>query len=204
MGPHEYDTLNCDKSVIGNSLTPGENPTLNDYSHIVYVYVEGEDAQWSACIGLSKHVDLDNWERNVVILNGLEGRKTEAQKDEPLEFLTDEKLAAGTGTYTTPPYRGGYVAYQLEELGLECTPQHLPMAAWSREEGFYRVSDEDRIATFEHIEPGSADSALGTGWFYVVELRNNAVSNKYCWHVPNWTEAPLRPCPACQLNLKWP
>ena len=195
VGPYEYDTLNCDKSVIGNSLTPGENPTLNDYSHIVYVYVEGGR---NACIGLSKHVDLDNWERSVAVLNGLD-----AQKDEPLEFLTDEKLAAGTGTYTTPPYRGGYFTHQLEELGLECTPQHLPMAAWSQKEGFYRVSDEDRVATFENIEPGSADSALGTGWFYIVELRNNAVSQQYCWHVPNWTEAPLRPCPACQLNLKW-
>ena len=64
------------------------------------------------------------------------------------------------------------------------------------------VSDADRVAAFRGVEPGSADAAFADGWFLVLELYSKTLVRSYCWRVPNWTEVPVRPCPACQRGLR--
>ena len=134
VSPEETRTVLCEQSVVGNSLS--QNPTLTEYSHTVYVFVEREMG-WRGCAGFSKHDDLNNWERETLVgFAANEWRVETEDMDEPLDFLTDEKRAAGSNDYSRPPLGGGPSAgFGIEGTDRVCQPETLPVAVWTEEEG---------------------------------------------------------------------
>ena len=203
VGPRKTEDVLCEQSVVGNSLS--QNPTLNDYSHAVYVFVERQMG-WHGCAGFSKHDDLNNWERETLVgFAANEWRVETENMDEPLEFLTDEKRAAGSYDYSRPPL--GVVqsaGFGIEGADLICGPDELPMAIWNDQNGFYKVSEQDKHALYNYniIGPGTTEHAINSGWFFVLPYASSDAYPSYCWRVPNWTQVPVRPCPACQRGLR--
>ena len=185
----------CTKSAVGNSLT--QNPTLTDYSHVVYVFVERDSTQgvWPVCIGFNKHDDLTgNWDRSSMDRTNISQASPDSS-GQPLRFLTYKKLAAGILDYTKPPYRG--FSDPHGDIDIPCDPLRMPLALWTEDNGFYRINDADRQEVYSRAEPGTGDYALSNGWFFVMPDPSYTEA-AYCWQVPNWEDAPIRPCPQCQ------
>ena len=198
----ESESVACDEAVVGNSLSEGENPTLNDYSHTVYVFVEREGGR-RGCVGLSKDIDLNDIDRNVLVGGAVSSWRPESM-DVALEFLTDEKRSASSIAYSRLPLRSGATSgLPIPGESLLCGPDRLPLAFWDDRNGFYAVSNDDRLALYPRAGERDAAGAVGTGWFFVIELSSGGSQvDDFCWRVPNWPDVPVRRCPVCQEGLR--
>ena len=198
----ESESVACDEAVVGNSLSEGENPTLNDYSHVVYVFVERQPG-WRGCAGLSKDIDLNDIDRNIILGDAVNSWRPESM-DVALEFLTDEKRSTSSVAYSRLPLRSGARAgVPIPGESLLCGPDMLPLAFWDDRNGFYGVSNDDRLALYPRAGERDAAGAVGTGWFFVLELSSwGSDVGAFCWRVPNWPDVPVRRCPICQTGLR--
>ena len=79
----------------------------------------------------------------------------------------------------------------------------LPLAFWDDRNGFYGVSNDDRLALYPRAGERDAAGAVGTGWYFVLELSSwGSDVGAFCWRVPNWQDIPVKRCPQCQRRLK--
>ena len=198
----ESESVACDEAVVGNSLSEGENPTLNDYSHLVYVFVEQQPG-WRGCAGLSKDIDLNDIDRNIILGDAVNSWRPESM-DVALEFLTDEKRSTSSVAYSRLPLRlGERAGVPIPGASLLCGPDMLPLAFWDDRNGFYGVSNDDRLETYPRASVKDAAGAVGTGWYFVLELNSRGSDvGAFCWRVPNWQDIPVKRCPQCQRRLK--
>ena len=202
VAPGESESVPCEEGVVGNSLSKGENPTLNDYSHVVYVFVERQPG-WRGCAGLSKDTDLHDIDRNVILGDAVNSWRPESM-DVALEFLTDEKRSTSSVAYSRLPLRSGATAgLPIPGESLLCGPDMLPLAFWDDRNGFYAVSNDGRLALYPRAGDRDAARAVGTGWFFVLQTdESQRLVDSFCWRVPNWPDVPVRRCPVCQMGLR--
>ena len=198
----ESELVPCEEDVLGNSLLEGQNPTLNDYSHLVYVFVEREGGR-RGCVGLSKDIDLNDIDRTVLVGDAVDGWRP-ASMDVALEFLTDEKRSTSSVAYSRLPSRGGEtVGFPIPGESLLCGPDALPLAFWDDRNGFHSVSKDDRLELYPRASDEDAVGAVGTGWFFVLYTdETRRLVEAFCWRVPNWPDVPVRRCPICQTGLR--
>ena len=210
----ETESVPCEESVVGHSFSDGHNPTLNDYAHTVYLFVEREPGR-RGCAGLSKDTTLHEFDREILTGGHANEWRPQWQAENrypPLTFLTDEKRRTSSQNYSRPPlYPGVPFGQAVEDKPLICGPDKLPLAFWSNGNGFYTVSNDDRLAAFHHshafhhFSEYDAASAVGTGWFFVIfwgDATGWRIGNSSCWRVPNWQDVPVRRCPQCQQGLR--
>ena len=206
----ESESVACDEAVVGNSLSEGENPTLNDYSHVVYVFVERQPG-WHGCAGFSKDTALYDFERKVITGGHANEWRPKWQPENiyiPLTFLTDEKRRTGSQEYSRLPLVAGETTgYGITDANLLCGPDQLPFAFWDDQNGFYTVSNDDRLEAFNRIANyGEIDAAnaVGTGWFFVINSSEQqwSLGRSFCWRVPNWQDVPVKRCPQCQTGMR--
>ena len=198
----ESESVPCEEGVLGNSFSSGQNPTLNDYSHVVYVFVEREGGR-RGCVGLSKDTDLNDIDRNVLVGGAVNSWRPESM-DVALEFLTDEKRSNSSVAYSRLPLRSGETAgFGIPGEPLLCGPDQLPLAFWDDRNGFYAVSNDDRLELYPRASDEDAAGAVGTGWFFVLHTDETpSLVDAFCWRVPNWPDVPVRRCPVCQTGLR--
>ena len=198
----ESESVPCEEGVVGNSFSSGQNPTLNNYSHTVYVFVEREGGR-RGCVGLSKDTDLNDIDRNVLVGGAVNSWRPESM-DVALEFLTDEKRSNSSVAYSRLPLRSGETAgFGIPGEPLLCGPDQLPLAFWDDRNGFYAVSNDDRLELYPRASDENAAGAVGTGWFFVVHTDETpSLVDAFCWRVPNWPDVPVRRCPICQVGLR--
>ena len=199
---HEKESVRCTEDIVGTSLKEGENPTLNDYSHIVFIFVERQPGWWG-CLGLNKETALHDFSRKPLSGDAADKWRPESM-DVPLDFLTDEERRTDSQEYSRPPANFGIKYGPLEpNKKLGCNPDNFPYAFWDDQNGFYTVSNDDRLEVYPRLLEQDAASTIGTGWFYVIPKHQgtwHAASGR-CWRVPNWQDAPVRRCPQCQIGL---
>ena len=201
LAPDESEPVPCEEGVVGNSLS-GENPTLNNYSHSVYVFVEHEGGR-RGCVGLSKDIDLNDIDRTVLVGDAVDGWRP-ASMDVALEFFTDEKRSNNSVAYSRlPRVEGETAGFPIDGEPLLCGPDYLPIAFWDDRNGFYAVSNDDRLALYPRASEENAAGAVGTGWHFVLHTdENRSLVQAFCWRVPNWPDVPVRRCPICQTGLR--
>ena len=200
---HETESVACKKEVVGTSLKEGENPTLNDYSHIVFIFVEQQPGRFG-CLGLNKETTLHDFSREPVFGHAADQWRPESM-DVPLDFLTDEERRTDSQEYSRPPYGFGIRYGPLEpNKKLACNPTTSPYAFWDDQNGFYTVSNDDRLEVYPRLLEQDAASTIGTGWFFVIPKSELGwyAANGRCWRVPNWQDVPVRRCPQCQIGIK--
>ena len=202
LAPGESKSVRCEEDVVGTSMREDENPTLNDYSHTVYLFVEYKWGQ-RGCAGFSKDTDLHDFDREVVVGGAANEWRPESM-DVPLEFLTDEKRRTGSQNYSRlPRISGAFVDTAVSDKPLRCGPDQLPLAFWTNGSGFYTVSNDDRLELYPHASVIDAADAVDTGWFFVIELSpGGSLVDAFCWRVPNWQDIPVKRCPQCQTGLR--
>ena len=123
---HETESVACKKEVVGTSLKEGENPTLNDYSHIVFIFVERQPGWWG-CLGLNKETALHDFSRKPLSGHAADKWRPESM-DVPLDFLTDEERRTDSQEYSRPPTNFGIRYGPLEpNKKLGCNPTTSPM-----------------------------------------------------------------------------
>ena len=204
VGVGQKERYSCDVDTITNSLDAAENPTVNEYAHLVYVFIESEDG-WKGCIGLSKDGDLSvSRSQAFVRERDLRAWRPDSM-DVTLSFLTEDKMVAGDfWEYSRMPRIDGTPPYQ-DVPGTEfiCSPEWLPIAFWNDNTGFYTVSNDDRLEMFPRANFDiDVAKSIGSGWFFVMHLDEwQDVSSAFCWRVPNWNEVPVRRCPVCQVDV---
>ena len=200
---HETESVACKKEVVGTSLKEGENPTLNDYSHIVFIFVEPQPGRFG-CLDLNKETTLHDFSREPVFGHAADQWRPESM-DVPLDFLTDEERRTDSQEYSRPPTNFGIRYGPLEpNKKLACNPDNFPYAFWDDQNGFYTVSNDDRLEVYPRLLEQDAASTIGTGWFYVIPKSELGWYRERgsCWRVPNWQDAPVRRCPQCQIGIK--
>ena len=197
---HEKESVRCTEDIVGTTLKEGENPTLNDYSHVVYVFTELEGGR-RGCRGLSKDTDLHDFSREVAGDAASEWRLE--SMDTPLEFLTDEKRRTGSQEYSRPRGSGPTAGHPIPGEALRCSPDNMPFAFWDDQNGFYTISNDDRLEVYSRLLEQDAASTIGTGWFFVIPKYDLGwyPERGRCWRVPNWQDVPVRRCPQCQIDL---
>ena len=202
LAPDESKSVRCEEDVVGTSIKEGENPTLNDYSHTVYLFVEYEDGQ-RGCAGFSKDTDLHDFDREILVGDAANEWRPDSM-DVPLEFLTDEKRRTGSQNYSRlPRISGAFVDTAVSDKPMRCGPDQLPLAFWNDRSGFYTVSNDDRLELYPHASVIDAADAVDTGWFFVLHTdENRSLVQAFCWHVPNWQDVPVKRCPHCQTGLR--
>ena len=200
---HETEPVRCTEDIVGTSLKESENPTLNDYSHIVFIFVERQPGWWG-CLGLNKETALHDFSRKPLFGHAADKWRPESM-DVPLDFLTDEERRTDSQEYSRPPYGFGIKYGPLEpNKKLGCNPDNFPYAFWDDQNGFYTVSNDDRLEVYPRLLEQDAASTIGTGWFYVIPKHQGTLraANGRCWRVPNWQDAPVRRCPQCQIGIE--
>ena len=200
---HETESVACKKEVVGTSLKEGENPTLNDYSHIVFIFVEQQPGRFG-CLGLNKETTLHDFSREPVFGHAADQWRPESM-DVPLDFLTDEERRTDSQEYSRPPTNFGIRYGPLEpNKKLGCNPTTSPYAFWDDQNGFYTVSNDDRLEVYPRLLEEDAASTIDTGWFYVIPKSELGwyAANGRCWRVPNWQDVPVRRCPQCQTGMR--
>ena len=200
---HETESVACKKEVVGTSLKEGENPTLNDYSHIVFIFVEQQPGRFG-CLGLNKETTLHDFSREPVFGHAADQWRPESM-DVPLDFLTDEERRTDSQEYSRPPTNFGIRYGPLEpNKKLGCNPTTSPYAFWDDQNGFYTVSNDDRLEVYPRLLEEDAASTIGTGWFYVIPKSELGwyAANGRCWRVPNWQDVPVKRCPQCQTGMR--
>ena len=195
----DSESVPCAEGVVGNSLSEGENPTLNDYSHVVYVFVEREGGR-RGCVGLNKDTDLHDFDREILVGDAANEWWPD-NMDVPLKFLTDEKRKTSSQEYSRPRGLGTVAGYGTPDGAVRCGPDQLPLAFWTNGSGFYTVSNDDRLELYPRASVQDAAGAVGTGWFFVLRHQYRD-EGAYCWRVPNWQDVPVKRCPACQVGLR--
>ena len=198
---HEKEQVRCTEDIVGTSLKEGENPTLNDYSHAVYVFMELEDGR-QGCRGLSKDTDLHDFSREVAGKDPREWRPRSI--DDPLEFLTDEKRRTGSQEYSRPGYMYTVEDHPPPDETPHCSPDNMPFAFWDDQNGLYTISNDDRLEVYRRLLEQDAASTIGTGWFFVIPKYDLGwyPERGRCWRVPNWQDVPVRRCPQCQIGIR--
>ena len=200
---HETESVRCTEDIVGTSLKEGENPTLNDYSHIVFIFMERQPGRFG-CLGLNKETALHDFSRKPLSGDATDKWRPESM-DVPLDFLTDEERRTDSQEYSRPPYGFGIRYGPLEpNKKLECNPDNFPYAFWDDQNGFYTVSNDDRLEVYSRLLEQDAASTIGTGWFFVIPKHQGTwrATNSSCWRVPNWQDAPVRRCPQCQIGIE--
>ena len=197
---HETESVACKKEIVGTSLKEGENPTLNDYSHAVYLFIERQPGRWG-CLGLNKETDLHDFSREVAGNAASEWRPESMEI--PLEFLTDEKRRTGSQEYSRPGRLGQTADLPTPGEAPRCSPDNMPFAFWDDQNGLYTISNDDRLEVYRRLFEKDAASTIGTGWFYIIPKYDLEwyPEHGYCWRVPNWQDVPVRRCPQCQIDL---
>ena len=200
---HETESVRCTEDIVGTSLKEGENPTLNDYSHIVFIFIERQPGWWG-CLGLNKETALHDFSRKPLSGHAADKWRPESM-DVPLDFLTDEERRTDSQEYSRPPYGFGIRYGPLEpNKKLACNPDNFPYAFWDDRNGFYTVSNDDRLEVYPRLLEQDAASTIGTGWFLIIPKYDTGWyrERSSCWRVPNWQDAPVRRCPQCQIGIK--
>ena len=195
--------MRCTEDIVGTSLKEGENPTLNDYSHIVFIFVERQPGWWG-CLGLNKETALHDFSRKPLFGHAADQWRPESM-DFPLDFLTDEERRTDSQEYSRPPTNFGIKYGPLEpNKKLGCNPDNFPYAFWDDQNGFYTVTNDDRLEVYPRLLEQDAASTIGTGWFYVIPKHQGTwrAASGRCWRVPNWQDAPVRRCPQCQIGIE--
>ena len=200
---HETESVACKKEVVGTSLKEGENPTLNDYSHIVFIFVEQQPGRFG-CLGLNKETTLHDFSRKPLSGHAADKWRPESM-DVPLDFLTDEERRTDSQEYSRPPTNFGIRYGPLEpNKKLGCNPTTSSYAFWDDQNGFYTVSNDDRLEVYPRLLEQDAASTIDTGWFYVIPKSELGwyAANGRCWRVPNWQAVPVKRCPQCQTGMR--
>ena len=88
--------------------------------------------------------------------------------DVPLDFLTDEERRTDSQEYSRPPTNFGIRYGPLEpNKKLGCNPT-TSLCFWDDQNGFYTISNDDRLEIYPRLLEEDAASTIGTGWFYVI------------------------------------
>ena len=183
----------CQQDIVGNSLTD-ENPTINNYSHTVYVFIEPQPGQ-RGCAQFSKDTDIYDINRDVIVGYAADSWRPD-DMNTALQFLTDEKRRTNSQEYSRPPKS------RTSNTPVACGQDYLPLAIWNDYEGFYTVSNDDRLTLYPRASDRYAENTP-EGWYFVIELEQGRLINvPFCWRVPNWQDVPLKRCPACQSGLR--
>ncbi len=200
LGPKSTRKVTCSPEI--GTTFDSSNPTLNDTSHWIWVWVESGEGL-PGCWGLSRHEDWMNKPLPAKPLTVEAIRASHAKWGENLKFALDDS----DRDFSVPPRNStdGYPRGSRKSLDdgwhMECDERLLPWAGWTNRRGFYTVSLEDEEAQMRDEwtpeQVARKEEARSRRWYFIAF--RSSISQGYCWQVPNHQEIPPHwPCLQCQ------